>query len=87
MSDAKIGDSIVSPEDVNPLERITVDPPTVSVTVSVNTSPNSGEEGEYLTSRKLEEFLQNACRHNVALKYEETEDPKEFKLMGEVNYN
>ncbi len=82
LSDAKIGDSLVSPEDVNPLERITIDPPTVSVTVSVNTSPNSGQEGEYLTSRKLEEFLQNACRHNVALKYEETADPKEFKLMG-----
>ena len=79
---AEIGDSIVSPEDIAPLKRISIDPPTVSVTVSVNTSPNSGQEGDYLTSRKLEEFLQNACRHNVALKYNETSDPKEFELKG-----
>ena len=69
-------------DKVEPLDRITIDPPTVSVTVSINTSPNSGQEGDYLTSRKLEEFLQTACRHNVALKYEATSDPKEFILKG-----
>jgi len=79
---AEIGDSVVSPEDISPIKRINIDPPTVSVTVSVNTSPNSGQEGDYLTSRKLEEFLKNACRHNVALKYNDTSDPKEFKLKG-----
>ena len=84
---AEIGDSIVATDDVAPLERISVDPPTVSVTVSVNTSPNSGQEGDYLTSRKLEEFLQNACRHNVALKYAATDDPKEFELKGRGNSN
>ncbi len=77
-----IGDTLTSPEAVEPLERISVDPPTVSVKVSVNTSPGSGREGEYLTSRKLEEFLQNACRHNVALQYQESDDPKEFILKG-----
>jgi len=84
---AEIGDSIVSPEDIAPLKRISIDPPTVSVTVSVNTSPNSGQEGDYLTSRKLEDFLQNACRHNVALKYNETDDPKELSSKGGVSYS
>ena len=82
LADAQIGDSITDLDVVEPLERIEIDPPTVSVTVSVNTSPLSGKEGEYLTSRKLEEFLENACRHNVALKYEACEDPKEFELKG-----
>tara|TARA_B100000683_G_scaffold201857_1_gene195157 strand:- start:731 stop:2557 length:1827 start_codon:yes stop_codon:yes gene_type:complete len=77
-----IGDTVTSREDVQALERIEIDPPTVSVTVSVNTSPGSGREGEYLTSRKLEEFLENACRHNVALKFNPTSDPKEFELKG-----
>ena len=82
INNGEIGDTIVSADKVEPLDRITIDPPTVSVTVSINTSPNSGQEGDYLTSRKLEEFLQTACRHNVALKYEATSDPKEFILKG-----
>lgn len=82
MEDAKIGDSICDIEHIDALERITVDPPTVSVTVSVNTSPMSGREGEYLTSRKLEELLLDACRLNVALQFSPTSDPKEFELKG-----
>jgi GTP-binding protein len=82
INNGEIGDTITSTDKIEPLNRITIDPPTVSVTVSINTSPNSGQEGDYLTSRKLEEFLQTACRHNVALKYEGTSDPKEFILKG-----
>jgi GTP-binding protein len=79
---ADIGDTISSSDNVEALERIEVEPPTVSVNVSVSTSPLSGKEGEYLTSRKLEEFLLDACRHNVALKYQETDDPKVYTLKG-----
>lgn len=82
LSDALIGDTICDQDTIEPLERIEVEPPTVAVNVSVNTSPLSGKEGEYLTSRKLEEFLQDACRLNVALRYEETEDPKIYRLKG-----
>ncbi|OUR98733.1 GTP-binding protein TypA [Halobacteriovorax marinus] len=81
-TESEIGDTICSTTAINPLPRIEVEPPTVSVNVSVNTSPNSGQEGDYLTSRKLEELLQESCRLNVALKYEHTEDPKVLKLKG-----
>lgn len=86
VEDAFIGDTITSLENPEALERINVDPPTVSVQVSVSTSPMSGREGEYLTSRKLEEFLQDACRKNVSLQYTETDDPKVFilKARGEL---
>jgi GTP-binding protein len=80
--DGKIGDSICSLESVDPLPRIEVEPPTVAVNVSVNTSPLSGKEGEYLTSRKLEEFLYESTKINVALQYAETDDPKIFTLKG-----
>src|SRR5690606_16842615 len=53
LEDPKIGDTIVSPNALEPLPRLTVEPPTVSVNVSVSTSPLSGKDGEYLTSRKL----------------------------------
>lgn len=79
---AKIGDTIVSTNKIEPLPRITVEPPTVGVQVSVSTSPMSGQEGEYLTSRKLEEFLQDSIKTNVALQYEGTDDPKVFILKG-----
>jgi len=78
----KIGDTIVSVDKLEALPRIKVEPPTVSVFVSVNTSPMSGREGEYLTSRKLEEMLQKAALTNVALQFNPTEDPKVFELKG-----
>jgi GTP-binding protein len=82
IDNAKIGDTIVSTTKIEPLPRITVEPPTVGVQVSVSTSPMSGQEGEYLTSRKLEEFLQDSIKTNVALQYEGTDDPKVFILKG-----
>lgn len=83
---ADIGDTIVSQDCLEALPRIEVEPPTVSVTCSVSTSPLSGQEGEYLTSRKLEEFLIESCKKNVALKYAPTDDPKEYilKARGEL---
>jgi GTP-binding protein len=86
VDDAKIGDTLTSMENPVALERLMVDPPTVSVRVSVSTSPLSGQEGEYLTSRKLEEFLYEAVRKNVSLAYEPTDDPKVFilKARGEL---
>ncbi len=77
-----IGDTICNTDKIEPMTRIEVEPPTVSVNVSVSTSPLTGQEGEYLTSRKLEEFLLDACRLNVALQYEQTEDAKIYKLKG-----
>lgn len=86
VDNAKIGDTITSLDKPEALPRIEVDPPTVSVQASVSTSPLSGREGEYLTSRKLEEFLEEAVRKNVSLQYEATEDPKVFilKARGEL---
>jgi GTP-binding protein len=81
-----IGDTLAAVDKPEALPRIEVEPPTVSVQVSVSTSPMSGREGEYLTSRKLEEFLIDAIRKNVSLKYVPTSDPKVFilKARGEL---
>lgn len=83
---ADIGDTLAATDKPEALPRIEVEPPTVSVQVSVSTSPMSGREGEYLTSRRLEEFLIDAIRKNVSLKYVPTEDPKVFilKARGEL---
>ena len=78
----EIGDTICEEEVLTALPRISVDPPSVAIKVSVNTSPLAGQEGEYLTSRKLEEVLQKACLTNVALLVEPTQNPEMFLLKG-----
>ncbi len=85
-TEINIGDTIVDPTAQEALPRIEVDPPTVSVEVSVNTSPFAGKEGQYLTSRKLLEFLQREALYNVSLGFEETSSPEVFifKARGEL---
>jgi len=78
----RIGDTICELECREALPRIKVDPPTVSMRVSVNTSPFAGKEGDYLTSRKLEEQLSRACTSNVALGLEATDTSEVFLLKG-----
>jgi GTP-binding protein len=78
----QIGDTICEESVTDALPRISVDPPSVAVKVSVNTAPMAGQEGEYLTSRKLEEVLQKACLTNVALDIEPTQNPEMFLLKG-----
>jgi GTP-binding protein len=82
LDNGQIGDTVVSLGKENALPRIEVEPPTVGVFVSVSTSPLNGKEGDYLTSRKLEEFLEDSTRTNVSLKYVPTEDPKVYQLKG-----
>lgn len=81
-SDPNIGDTIAQEDVMEPLTRINVDPPSVAVKVSVNTSPFAGQDGEYLTSRKLEEVIKKACLTNVALDIEPTQNPEVFLVKG-----
>lgn len=78
----KIGDSIVGNEAVPALARIEVDQPTLAMIFSVNTSPFSGREGEAIQSRKLRERLLREVQHNVAMRFEETEVPDQFRMLG-----
>jgi GTP-binding protein len=80
LTELAIGDTIADALNPEALPRIQVDPPTVAVEISVNTSPMAGREGTYLTSRKLLEFLTKEAMHNVSLRIDETESPEMFML-------
>jgi GTP-binding protein len=86
MDSPEIGDTICELSVVEPLTRLKVEAPTVAVKISVNTSPFAGKEGDYLTSRKLEELLESACMNNVAIKYERSNQNEVFilKARGEL---
>ncbi len=77
-----ISDTVCDPEHVIPLPALTVDEPTVSMTFQVNTSPFSGKDGKYVTSRQIMERLNRELLHNVALRVVATDDPDKFLVSG-----
>jgi GTP-binding protein len=77
-----IGDTITGAENPAALERIIIDEPTIAMQFTVNTSPFSGREGTYVTSRNLRERLDKELLTNVSLRVEETESSDSFKVMG-----
>ena len=77
-----IGDTISDNEKPNPLPRIKVDDPTVSMFFYVNDSPFSGQDGKFLTTRHLSERLNREILSNVSLQVETTEKTNVFEVKG-----
>jgi len=82
LGELKISDTICCPNEVAPLPPLSVDEPTVTMTFQVNTSPFSGQEGKYVTSRNIKDRLDQELIHNVALRVEQLDDPDKFKVSG-----
>jgi GTP-binding protein len=82
IEDIYIGETVSSADDPQPLPPITVDEPTISMLFSVNTSPFSGREGRFVTSRKVRERLDKEALANVAIRVESTEAMDTFKVSG-----
>ncbi len=82
MDKASIGDTLADPEKPEALPRIEVTEPTVKMTFGVNTSPFSGREGKYSTTRQLRERLYRELETNLSLKVQDTESPDTFLVSG-----
>ena len=77
-----IGETLADPANPVALPTIKVEEPTVRMTFGVNTSPFSGREGKWGTSRKLRERLYDELRTNVALRVEDTDSAENFLVSG-----
>ncbi|HLB27758.1 MAG TPA: translational GTPase TypA [Dehalococcoidales bacterium] len=77
-----IGDTIASPEQPEALPRIEIGEPTVEMTFGVNTSPFSGREGKFCTTRQLRDRLYRELDTNLSLRVQDTDSSDTFLVKG-----
>ena len=82
MSDIHIGDTLCSPDFVEPIPFQKISEPTISMNFIVNDSPLAGQEGKFVTSRHLRERLYRELNTDVSLRVEDTENTDCFKVSG-----
>jgi GTP-binding protein len=77
-----IGETITNAENPTPLPPIVIDEPTIAMMFTVNTSPFSGRDGTYVTSRNLRDRLAKELLTNVSLRVEDSGATDSFKVLG-----
>ncbi|MCX6809857.1 MAG: translational GTPase TypA [Candidatus Berkelbacteria bacterium] len=81
IKNAGIGDTIADAQNPEPLPRIKIEEPTLSMAVSANTSPFAGREGQFVTGRQILERIKKELETNVSLKLK-INDQGEYILSG-----
>ncbi len=82
IAEVTIGETLADLDDPRPLPVITVDEPSLSVTIGINTSPLAGRSGTRLTARQIKNRLDAELVGNVALRVRETERPDAWEVQG-----
>jgi GTP-binding protein len=82
LENANVADTICDLEVDNPIDATPIDPPTMSIKVTVNSSPLAGTEGNKLTSTQIRERLINEAQNNVGIIFSENENKDSFEISG-----
>jgi GTP-binding protein TypA/BipA len=77
-----IGETLADAEDPRPLPVITVDEPSISVVIGINTSPLAGQDGSKLTARQVQNRLDQELVGNVSIRVQDTERPDAWEVQG-----
>ncbi len=77
-----IGETLADPDDPRPLPVITIDEPSISMTVGINTAPLAGQSGKKLTARLVKGRLDQELVGNVSIRVEPTERPDTWEVQG-----
>ncbi len=77
-----VGDTVCDPGHPEPLPRIAIDPPTIRIHLTVNTSPFAGRDGKYVTSRQIGERLEREGMSNISIVIERTDKLDTFAVSG-----
>ncbi|MBO3700446.1 translational GTPase TypA [Roseivirga sp. E12] len=78
----EIGDTLTDFESPAPLERISIDEPTMNMLFTINNSPGFGSEGKFVTSRHLRDRLIKETEKNLALRVDPTDSEDKFLVYG-----
>jgi len=81
-SKATVSDTLCDPTVTEPIPALPIDPPTLTMTFFVNTSPLAGKSGKKLTSRMIGERLFKEAETNIALKVSQSENNEAFEVSG-----
>ncbi len=79
---ANVADTICDLEVTEPIPATPIDPPTMSITITVNTSPLAGTEGKKLTSTQIRDRLVQEAQNNVGITFSENEGKDSFVVSG-----
>ncbi|MDC0992435.1 translational GTPase TypA [Candidatus Pelagibacter sp.] len=79
---ANVADTICDPEVNDPIPATPIDPPTMSITVSVNSSPLAGTEGKKLTSTQIRDRLVTEAQNNVGITFSQNSNVDSFVISG-----
>ena len=79
---ANVADTICDPEVNEPLPATPIDPPTMSITISVNSSPLAGTEGKKLTSTQIRDRLVTEAQNNVGISFSQNSNVDAFVISG-----
>ncbi len=79
---ANVADTICDTEVNTPIQATPIDPPTMSIKITVNSSPLAGTEGKKLTSTQIRERLVQESQNNVGISFSENENKDSFEISG-----
>jgi len=79
---ANVADTICDLEVVEPIKATPIDPPTMSIKITVNSSPLAGTEGKKLTSTQIRERLVSEAQNNVGITFSENSNKDSFEISG-----
>jgi GTP-binding protein len=82
VDDFELGDTVTDFANPEPLPRIAIDEPTMSMLFTINNSPFFGKEGKFVTSRHLRDRLYKETEKNLALRVEDTSSEDRFNVFG-----
>src|SRR5438270_982167 len=82
LPDVTIGETIADPDDPRPLPASTVDEPSLSITIGINTSPLAGTEGRRLTASMAKQRPDQELGRNVSLRVNTTARPDAWEVQG-----
>jgi GTP-binding protein len=82
LEDITIGETVADIEHRKAMPVVAIDEPTVSMIFGVNTSPMSGRDGQFVTSRQIKDRLEKELLGNVSIRVEPTDTPEQMKVLG-----